>query len=130
MTQVTGTFRIVGWDEKAYDEADGLPRLMRAEVCQELAGDIAGEASVSYLMGYGDNGVASFVGLARVVGAIGDRAGSFVMEDTGTFENGVAKSRWKILPGLSTGELRGIRGYGHFAAAEDSVSYLMNVDLP
>jgi hypothetical protein len=130
MTQVSGTFRIVGWDEKPYDDAKGLPKLMRAEVCQELTGDIAGEASISYLMGYGDNGVTSFVGLARVVGAIGDRAGSFVMEDTGTFENGVAKGRWKILSGLSTGELRGIRGYGHFAAGEENVSYLLDIDLP
>jgi hypothetical protein len=130
MTQVEGTFKIMGWEESAYDEAAGLPKLMRAQVCEELQGGIVGEASVSYLMGYGTNGVASFIGLARVVGAVGERSGSFVMQDVGTFENGLAKGRWTILPGLSTGELQGIRGHGHFAANEDSVSYLLDVDLP
>jgi hypothetical protein len=128
-TQLTGTFRIMGWDEKPYDEPQGLPKLTQTEVCQELEGDITGSASVTYLMGYGDDDAARFVGLVRVMGTIGERTGSFVMQDVGAFENGVAKGRWTILPGLSTGDLRDIRGDGHFAAGADSVSYLLNVSF-
>jgi hypothetical protein len=52
MTQLTGTFDVVGWEEKPYDEATGVPTLTHADVCQELHGDIEGEASIMYLMGY------------------------------------------------------------------------------
>ena len=37
-------------------------------------------------MGYGDDGTAAFVGLERVVGKVGDRSGSFVLQHTGTFD--------------------------------------------
>jgi hypothetical protein len=127
MTQLTGTFDVMGWDEKPYDEANGLPKLTHAEVCQELHGDIEGEASITYLMGYRPDETAVFVGLVRVVGKIGDRDGSFVMQDVGTFENGVARGRWTIVPRLGTGALRDIRGDGHFAAASDSATYLLDV---
>ena len=69
---------------------------------EELGGGIEGEASISYLIAYRDDKVASFVGLVRVVGRIGERSGSFVMQDIGTFECGVAKGYWTILPASST----------------------------
>ena len=127
MPQLTGTFNVMGWEEKQYDGAAGLPKLTHAEVCQELMGDITGEASISYLMGYRPDSSAVFVGLARVVGTIDGREGSFVMQDVGTFENGVAKGRWTIVPGLGTGALGKLRGDGHFAAVEDSATYLLDV---
>jgi len=129
MPQLTGTFDVMGWDEKPYDEAAGLPTLTHAEVCQELRGDIEGEASISYLMGYRADESASFVGLVRVVGRIGDRDGSFVMQDVGVFANGIAKGRWTIVPGLGTGDLQKIRGEGHFAATHESASYSLDVEL-
>lgn len=129
MTQLTGTFDVMGWEEAPYDNAAGLPKLTHADVCQALHGDIEGEASVTYLMGYRDDGSASFVGMIRVVGSIGERAGSFVMQDVGTFQNSVAKGRWTIVPGLGTGALRDIRGNGHFAAAETSATYLLDVSF-
>jgi hypothetical protein len=128
MTRVTGTFKTLGWDERPYDNAGGQPRLTHAEVTHELLGGIAGEASVSYLLGYREDNTATFVGLVRVTGAIGERSGSFVMQDIGTFENGVAKGRWTILPGLGTDGLRDIRGEGHFAASHESASYSLDIE--
>src|SRR5437762_13678655 len=90
MTHVTGAFKVMSWDETPYDEVEGEPKLMHAEVTYELMGGIEGEASIGYLMGYGTNGVATCVGLAPVTGKIGERDGSFVTQDVGTFENGVA----------------------------------------
>lgn len=129
MPQVEGTFTVRHWEEESYDAADGLPKLVHARVTHELAGAIEGEASICYLMGYRSNESASFVGLVRVTGAVDGREGSFVMQDIGTFENGVAKGRWTILPGLGTGELREIRGGGHFAAGSMGASYLLDVEL-
>jgi hypothetical protein len=128
-TRVTGTFKTLGWEETPYDEAVDMPKLVHAEVCEELEGGIEGEASISYLIAYRDDKVASFVGLVRVVGRIGERSGSFVMQDVGTFECGVAKGYWTILPASSTGELVGIRGDGHFTAGPEMVSYTMDVSF-
>jgi hypothetical protein len=129
MTQVTGAFKVMCWDERPYDQASGQPRLTHADVTHELLGGIEGEASVAYLMGYREDNTASFVGLVRVTGAIGERSGSFVMQDVGVFEGGVARGRWTILPGLGTDGLRDIRGEGHFAATHESASYSLDIEL-
>ena len=129
MPRIMGEFNLMHWDERPYDKASGQPTLTHAAVTHELKGDIEGEVSISYLMGYASNGAARFVGLARVTGRVAEREGTFVMQDEGTFENGVAKGRWTILPGLGSGELAGIRGDGHFAAASDSASYMLDVEL-
>ncbi len=126
-TRVTGTFAVLGWDERPYDDADELPALAHAVVSEELAGGLEGEASISYLLTYRDDGIASYVGLVRVSGRIGDRAGSFVMQEMGMFEGGVATGHWTILPGSSTGELRGIRGEGVYRAGPEHTSYSLDV---
>jgi hypothetical protein len=80
-------------------------------------------------MGYRPDGSATFVGLIRVVGAVGAKQGSFVMQDVGTYENSLARGRWTSVAGLGTGLLRELRGNGHFAAAEDSATYLLDVSF-
>ena len=126
-TRVTGTFTILGWEEVPYEEVTGLPKLAQAAVSEELNGGIVGEASISYLMVYRDDEIATYVGLVRVVGRIGQRMGTFVMQETGSFEGGVARGHWTILPGTSTGQLHGIRGEGTYTAAHEQVSYSLNV---
>jgi hypothetical protein len=63
-------------------------------------------------MMYRSDGSATFVGLERVVGNVAGKAGSFVLQRTGTFENGVANESYFVIPGSGTGELRGLRGEG------------------
>ena len=113
----TATFEVKAWDEKPYDEIDEGPKLTRASVTKSFSGDIEGEGTVEYLMIHRDDGSASFVGLERVVGRVGDRSGSFVLQHTGTFEGGTAKTTWFVVPGSGTGDLRGLRGEGGFASA-------------
>ena len=109
---VNARFTIKSWDEKAYSEAPDLPRLTRATVVKAFSGDIEGEGRVEYLMMYRSDGSATFVGLERVVGRIGGKAGSFVLERHGVFEGGQAKESFSVVPGSGTGELRGLRGDG------------------
>jgi len=125
---MTGTFKVLGWEEQPYDAPD-LPALTHASVSQELLGDIEGEASVVYLLASREDKRASFIGLARVVGRIGEREGTFVMQDVGTFENGAAKGRWTIVPGTSTGDFQGISGEGSFDAMHDSATYTLEVSF-
>ena len=105
-------FTITSWDEKPYSEGEDMPKLTRATVSKAFTGDIAGESHVEYLMMYRSDGSATFVGLERVVGHVAGKGGSFVLQRTGAFENGVAKESYSVVPGSGTGQLRGLRGEG------------------
>jgi len=106
-------FAIQGWDEKPYSEGQGLPRLTRATVTKTYTGDIAGDGQVEYLMMYRADGTAAFVGFERFAGRIGGKAGSFVLQRSGVFEDGQARESYFVVPGSATGELSGLRGEGH-----------------
>ena len=113
MTSVANSrFTINSWDEKPYSEGQNLPRLTRASVTKAFTGDITGEGHVEYLMMYRSDGSATFVGLERVVGHLAGKAGSFVLQRTGVFENGAAKESYVVIPGSGTGDLRDLRGEG------------------
>src|SRR5437762_14116434 len=105
-TVANSRFAIKSWDEKPYSEGKDLPKLTRAAVTKAFSGDVAGEGHVEYLMMYRSDGSATFVGLERVVGHLAGRAGSFVLQRTGVFENGVAKASYFVIPGSGTGELQ------------------------
>jgi hypothetical protein len=98
-------FAITSWDEKPYSEGPDQPKLTRASVKKTYSGDIDGEAQVEYLMMYRSDGSATFVGLERVVGSIGGKKGTFVLQRTGVFEGGLAT-------GSATGDLTGLQGNG------------------
>jgi hypothetical protein len=108
-------FAITAWDEKPYSEGPGLPKLTRASVTKTLSGDIEGEGQVEYLMMYRSDGSATFVGIERVVGRIAGKAGSFVLQRSGVFEDGQAKESYSVIPGSATGDLQGLRGDGSTA---------------
>jgi len=112
MTRANARFAIKSWDEKPYSEGPDLPKLTRAGVVKTFTGDIEGEGRVEYLMMYRSDGSATFVGLERIVGRIGGKAGSFVLQRTGVFENGRAKESFSVVPGSATGALKGLRGEG------------------
>ena len=105
-------FAIKSWDEKPYSEGADLPKLTRASVTKTFTGDVEGVGQVEYLMMYRADGSAAFVGLERITGQLGGRNGSFVLERSGVFENGLAKETYTVVPGSGTGELSGLVGDG------------------
>lgn len=115
-THATGSFEFKSWDETPYSEVDGEAKLTRASVTNSFTGDFEGEGAVEYLMAYANDSNASFVGLERLRGRLGGRMGSFVLQHSGTFEGGLAKSTWYVVPGTGTGELSGLRGHGGYNA--------------
>jgi hypothetical protein len=106
-------FSIKGWDEKPYSEGDGLPKLTRASVTKTFTGDIEAESHVEYLMMYRDDGSATFTGLERITGRIGDKTGTFVLQRSGVFEAGKAKETYSVVAGSGTGQLTGLSGEGN-----------------
>ena len=103
-------FAITNWDEKPC--GDEQPKMTRATVTKRLTGDLEGDARAEYVMTYRADGSAEFVGLERIVGTLGGRSGSFVLQRTGAFEAGIAKESYSIVAGSGTGELTGLRGGG------------------
>lgn len=123
-------FAIKSWDEKPYSEGKELPKLTRASVVKTFTGDIEGEGQVEYLMMYRSDGSATFVGLERINGRIGDRNGSFVLQRTGVFENGQAKESYSVIPGSATGDLRGLEGDGSSAVGHGTeYPFALNYEL-
>jgi len=123
-------FAIKSWDEKPYSEGQDLPRLTRASVMKTFTGDIEGEGQVEYVMMYRGDGSATCVGLERVVGRIGGKSGTFVLQRIGVFENGQAKESYSVIPGSATGELQGLRGDGSTAVGHGvEHPFSLNYDL-
>ena len=126
-TRASAMFEIKTWDEQPYEEFDGGRKLTRARVKKTFRGDIEGDSVLEYLMAYGGDGSASFVGMERVVGRLANRSGSFVLQHSGTFTGGLAQASWFVVPGSGTGELSGLRGEGGFAAGHQA-QYAMTLD--
>ncbi len=115
-TRVTATFTIESWDEVPWDEQDDLPRLTRATVGKQLAGDVEGRSSTVWLMAYGVDGSADFIGFERIHGTVAGRTGSFVLRHNGRFEQGAARGSLVAVAGSATGDLSGLTGEGTFLA--------------
>lgn len=111
-TTANARFAIKRWDEKPFSEGPDLPKMTRATVTKTFTGDIDAEGQVEYVMMYRADGTATFVGLERISGRIGDKSGSFVLQRSGVFEGGQAKEAFSVVPGSATGDLRGLVGDG------------------
>ena len=73
---------------------------------------------------------AHYVGLEQVIGQIGTRAGSFVLQVTGSYdvETGLAKAAWSVVPGSGTEALCGLKGQGGFVAEHGKSEVLATLD--
>lgn len=133
-THATGTLEITNWNETPYEEMGGGAKLTRAHVTTSFHGDIEGEGMLEYLMAYPDDNsaaaVVSYVGLQRVVGRVGDRSGSFVLQHSGTYEESTPRDTWFVVPGSGTGDLRGLRGEGGYVAQHDQpITFTFDYDF-
>jgi len=111
-----GAIQVKTYVPKPYDEPLDGPKLARLSVTETFTGDVAGEGTAEFLQLLRSDGSAVFVGLERVVGTVGGRSGSFVLQDAGTLEGETVSGTWFVVPGSGTGELRGLRGEGGFTA--------------
>jgi hypothetical protein len=114
--QVSGSFKVTAWSEKAYAEIENGGKLTRASVELTYSGGIEGTSSIEYLMAYRNDEWAAFVGQERITGAVSGAKGSFLIQHRGTFESGVARSTWTVVPSSGTGALQAIGGHGAFVA--------------
>jgi len=101
---------IKSWDEKPYRELPDGRKFSRAEV--QLGGGADGLTSGAFeaLMYYRADGTATYVTLMSLEGTMDGRSGSFVLQGEGSYEDGTAEVRYRVVDG--TGELTGLTGQG------------------
>ena len=133
-THAAVKFSIKSWDEKTWDgrnwkEVPGA-KLTHAAVTKAYQGDIEGESTSHSLTTYDAQGSAHYVGLEQVMGKIGARAGSFVLQVTGSYDavSGLARAEWSVLPGSGTEALAGLTGTGGFVAGHGNATVDATLD--
>ena len=115
-THATAIFEVKTWDEKSFQELEGGSKLTRASVTKSYRGDITGDARAESLIFYRADGSGAFTGFERVVGSIDGRAGSFLLQVTGTYRDQTATGDCTVIPDSGSGGLRGMRGEGRYVA--------------
>ncbi len=115
-SHATGRIAVHSYEPAVYDQPADGPALVRIRVAETFSGDIEGEGVAEFLQVSVTEDSASFVGLERVTGRIGDRAGTFVLQDAGSLTGATVSGTWFVVPGSGTGQLAGLRGEGGFVA--------------
>lgn len=121
-THAASVIEMKSWEERPFAESADAPKLTRANGSDLYHGNIEAEATFEYLMMYRADGVTSFIGLERVVGRVGDREGSFVLQVSGTHENDAVRATWFVIKGSGAGNLRGLRGEGELTWTDSQTS--------
>ena len=116
-TRANALITVHKYEPTAYDEPAEGPALTRIHVEESFSGDIAGAGVVEFLQAARADGAASFVGIERVSGSVGGRAGTFLLQDAGTVNGNIVSGDWSVIQGSGTGELSGLRGEGGFRAS-------------
>jgi Protein of unknown function (DUF3224) len=114
--RATGKIDVKTYEPTAYDQPADGPALVRIHVVENFSGDIEGEGVAEFLQTARGEDDASFVGVERVSGKIGNKRGTFVLQDKGTLKGTTVSGTWFVVPGSGTGELQRLRGEGGFAA--------------
>jgi hypothetical protein len=114
--RASGNINVKTYEPTTYDQPTEGPALVRIHVVEDFSGDIEGEGVAEFLQTTRGDDEASFVGVERVTGSIGGKAGTFVLQDEGTLQGTTVSGTWAVVPGSGTGELRGLRGEGGFRA--------------
>jgi hypothetical protein len=125
-----GTFEVTSWTEEPADGLEETAKVTRATIGQRLAGGIEADTWSETVMTYRDDGTADYVGFQRVIGQIGERAGSFVLQTVGTFDGKEVRATTLVVPGSGKGDLAELRGTGTSAAPSGtSGTFTLDYDL-
>lgn len=129
MKTAKGTILHNNWDEKPYHEAAPL-KSSEAKIDIVMHGAIEAAGPGRYLMQYPTAETCHYSGYLVMDGKLDGKAGQFIIYEVGDWTNGVAASRWQIVAGSGTGELKGITGQGSYAAEHDkTVHYELSYEI-
>ena len=126
-TSAKGTFDVESTPGPA--ELDGA--VARFELHKSFRGDIEGEgAGVMLSCGNPQAGAAGYVAIETVRGRLGDRRGSFALQQLGMMSSGTQTLHYEVVPGSGTGGLQGIAGTFHLDIEQDGTHrYELRYDI-
>lgn len=75
-------------------------------------------------------GSAGYVAIERVTGTLHGKSGSFVLQHSGTMNQGAQQLSIRVVPGSGTGQLTGIEGYFTLSVIEGKHLYEFEYRLP
>lgn len=113
-TTIECTFAFTLWDENAYSEIEGGPKLSRVAVTNSFDGGLVGTSVMEYLMAYVSDSFGTFIGYERIEGTIDGRRGSFCLHHEGRFDDTGISTKMTIIEETGTGDLAGISGSGSY----------------
>jgi hypothetical protein len=127
-TRATGTFEVSLSPQADGEEAGAsLGRLL---IDKRFGGDLEATSRGQMLaFRSGAEGSAGYVALEQVEGTLQGRAGSFVLQHSGTMERGAQRLSVTVVPGSGTGALEGLAGRMRIAVAEGRHSYEFDYTL-
>ena len=103
----------------------------RVDLSKTFHGDLEG-AGMGVMLSSGDPqaGEAGYVAIETVRGHLGERAGSFALQQFGLMHAGSQTLHYEVVPGSGTGELSGIVGKLHLDIDQDGTHhYQLEYDL-
>jgi len=129
MNHASGTFEVKlvpQTDDKNSDAALG-----RMTIDKQFQGDLEGTSKGQMLTCMTDvKGSAGYVAIEKVSGTLKGRAGTFILQHTGTMNRGVPQLTITVVPDSGTGQLAGITGNFKVIIADGKHSYEFEYTLP
>ena len=92
-----GMFSITDWQENTEKSFEQGGKLSIAKVTQHYSGALTGTSEVFYHLHYKAAGDATFSGFEYINGVVDNQACRLVISHTGTFQQGVASSRFTVI---------------------------------
>jgi hypothetical protein len=108
-SHASGTFDVKLTPQPAEDGDAGLGRM---SIDKQFHGDLEG-ASKGFMLSSAAavvKGSGGYVAMERVTGALKGRAGSFVLQHSGTMTRGTPQLSVTVVPDSATGQLEGLTG--------------------
>jgi len=128
--RAAGTFDVQLTPQGPGDAADGVA-LARMSIDKQFHGGLEGTSRGEMLSaGTSVPGSAGYVAIERVRGTLDGRAGSFVLQHTGTMTRGAPSLTISVVPDSGTGALAGLTGRMTIEIADGKHSYAFDYTLP
>ena len=130
-SHASGTFEVKLTPQKPDNpEAEGA-NLGRMSIAKQFSGDLQATSQGEMLAAGTDvKGSAGYVALERVCGTLHGRAGTFVLQHSGTMTRGVPQLSVSVVPDSGTGALTGIAGAMTIRMADRDHFYEFEYTLP
>lgn len=125
-----GRFDVTRTTEPPYDTREGAT-IGRSRFDKRFEGSLVGTSVIEMISAVSSvKGSAGYVAIERVEGELDGRAGSFVLQHSGTMDRGVASLSVTVVPDTATGALVGLRGRMTIDVTNGEHRYTFEYELP